>query len=233
MLSWRLLLVVLAAAAVAAVGLVANHAQASGGTQAGPSRSVVIPHVSPRLRAAIIRESKRLYGLDAPAARFAAQIHQESRWNANAASKFANGLAQFTPPTADWIADAYPELRPAAPWNPEWSIRAMVRYMHHIESRQAPAATPCDAWAFALSGYNGGPGWVVRDRRVAHQARASPDRWFGHVELHTTRAGWARRENRDYVRRILLIIEPEYIAAGWPGSPACPSESAEAAIGVS
>lgn len=192
-----------------------------------------IPPASARLRTAVIREAQRLYGLDAPVARFAAQIHQESRWNATAASRFAHGLAQFTPPTADWIAQAYPELRPAAPWDAHWSIRAMVRYMHHIGRTLPPGKSDCDTWAFALSGYNGGPGWVGRDRRLALAAHADPDRWFGHVEHYTNRAGWAKSENRGYVRRILLTIEPEYIAAGWPGHLACPSETALAGFGVS
>lgn len=211
------------ALAVALATCVNSHAGAS---QPAASPAVAdpirIPPASARLRTAVIREAQRLYGLDAPAARFAAQIHQESRWNAGAASRYANGLAQFTPPTADWIALAYPELRPAAPWDAHWSIRAMVRYMHHIGEHTPPGASACDDWAFALSGYNGGPGWLSRDRALAGRAGADPDRWFGQVEHHTSRAGWARKENRDYVRRILLRIEPAYLAAGWPGDRACP-----------
>lgn len=220
-----------------AILVVALVARAMGATDAPPSATapvaaaVSIPASSARLRSTVIREAQRAYGLDAPAARFAAQIHQESRWNERAASKFAHGLAQFTPPTADWIAKAYPHLRPAAPWDPTWSIRAMVQYMHHIDA-QVIGATACDDWAFALSGYNGGPGWVVRDRRLADQAGSDPTRWFGHVELHTRRAGWARRENRDYVQRILKVLEPAYLQAGWPGDAACPTPD-QAAGGVS
>jgi soluble lytic murein transglycosylase-like protein len=219
------LLAVLIVGIGVAVYRVAKAAPAAPASVATAAADVIrIPAASSRLRSVVIRESQRIYGLDAPTARFAAQIHQESRWNEKAASKYAIGLTQFTPATAEWIPSVFPELRPAAPWDPEWSIRAMVLYMHHLD-KQVHGASLCDDWSFSLSGYNGGPGWVSRDRRLAHQARADPDRWFGNVELYTSRADWARRENREYVRRILLLIEPEYIAAGWPGQPACPSST--------
>lgn len=183
---------------------------------------VVIPERSAMYRHALHREAAAQWGLDAPTARLAAQIHQESAWRPKAESRFAQGLAQFTPATAEWIAQVYPSLRPADPWDPTWSIRAQVTYMAHILRTLGPAATPCDAWAFALSAYNGGPGWIARDRRLAAAAGADPARWFGHVEHYTRRAEWARRENRDYPRRILLVLEPAYLTAGWPGSAVCP-----------
>lgn len=183
---------------------------------------VVIPERSGLYRVQLQREAAATFGLDAPTARLAAQIHQESAWRPTAQSPFAQGLAQFTPATAEWIALVYPSLRPADPWDPTWSMRAQVTYMAHLLRTLGPAATPCDAWAFALSAYNGGPGWITRDRRLASAAGADPARWFGHVEHHTRRADWARRENRDYPRRILLVLEPAYVAAGWPGGAACP-----------
>ena len=77
-------------------------------------------------------------------------------------------------------------------------------------------------WAFTLSAYNGGLGWISRDKNRASASGADPARWFGHVEAHSARAGWAFRENRTYVQRILLRLEPAYIAAGWPGEAVCP-----------
>lgn len=217
-----LLIAAMLAGLAASAGWDAQALQPAAAPATGAAPAAIrIPAASTRLRSAVIREAQRAYGLDAPAARFAAQIHQESLWNPAAASRFAHGLAQFTPPTADWIAQAYPELRPAAPWDPHWSIRAMVRYMQHIEA-ELGGAGECDRWAFALSGYNGGPGWVRRDRRLAAAAGRDPQLWWDHVEHHTGRAGWARKENRDYVRRILLHLEPAYLQAGWPGEAACP-----------
>lgn len=182
---------------------------------------VIIPAHSALYRLKLQREVTSAFGLHAPVARFAAQIHQESGWRPNARSPFAQGLTQFTPPTAEWIAQAYPALHPPDPWDPHWAIRAQVTYMRHLLRQVQPAASECDLWAFAMSAYNGGVGWVRRDRRLAENAGADPDRWFGAVELHTRRAAWARDENRAYVRRILLLLEDAYVRAGWPGQRVC------------
>lgn len=89
------------------------------------------------------------------------------------------------------------------------------------------AASECDRWAFVLSAYNGGLTWLRRDQQRASANGADRARWFGHTELHTSRAGWARDENRRYVRRILLTLEPIYIGAGWYGVPVCPEIPAQ------
>lgn len=220
-LTWGLLV----AAMLLLVGAVHHRASAApvatAASRPATEPRVVIPSHSAIYRIKLTREVTSQFGLNAPVARFAAQIHQESGWRANARSPFAQGLTQFTPPTAEWIAQAYPALHPADPWDPQWAIRAQVTYMRHLLRQVAPAATECDLWAFALSGYNGGAGWVRRDRRLADAAGADPDRWFGHVELHTRRATWAREENRDYVRRILHRLEGAYLRAGWPGQAVC------------
>lgn len=45
----------------------------------------------------LIREARVQWGMSAPTATFAAQIHQESTWNADAVSPVgAQGLAQFS-----------------------------------------------------------------------------------------------------------------------------------------
>ena len=84
----------------------------------------------------------------------------------------------------------------------------------------------CDRWAFVLSAYNGGLTWLRRDQQRASANGADRARWFGHTELYTSRANWARDENRRYVRRILLTLEPLYIGAGWYGVPVCPEKPA-------
>lgn len=190
---------------------------------AARAADVVIPEDSARYRLALRVVAFSEFGLDAPVARLAAQLHQESGWRAKAKSPYAQGLAQFTPATAEWIAQAYPVLAPADPWDPVWSIRAQAIYMRHLLRGISGAATECDQWAFALSAYNGGPGWVARDRRLASAKGADASRWWANTELHSSRAAWAFKENRGYPRRILLRLEPAYIAAGWPGSAACPN----------
>lgn len=173
----------------------------------------------------LTRIAQQEFGLNAPVALFAAQIHQESSWRADARSPHAAGLAQFTLPTADWISRRYPELGEATPFAPGWAMRAMVRYDRHIKQRVKPwharDIPDCDRWAMTLSGYNGGPGWISRDRRVTEAAGLDPDRWWQHTEHHSPRASWAFSENRQYVQRVLVELEIRYINAGWQGRRTC------------
>lgn len=169
----------------------------------------------------LIRNARNVWGMTAPVAVFAAQLHQESGWRADVSSPYAHGLAQFTPDTARWIAGAYPdelafgEMGDKAPFNPDWALRAVVRYDRYLYDR-LPSATECDRWAFTLASYNGGHGWVLRDKKLAQQNGLDPSRWWGNVERFSTRAKWAFDENRGYPKRILLLIQPTYMPWG-PG----------------
>ncbi len=193
----------------------------TGGKAFASEGHVRIPATSAQYRLSVEREAGLQWGLAAPVARIAAQLHQESGWRADAKSAFANGLAQFTPATAAWLPDVCPQVGEADPWDPTWSIRAAVCYDAYLY-RAVRAIDECERWAMTLSAYNGGLGWVRRDAALAASKGANPAVWFGSVELWTARAAWAREENRAYPRRILLTLEPAYIAAGWPGEAACP-----------
>ncbi|MDY0063217.1 MAG: transglycosylase SLT domain-containing protein [Myxococcota bacterium] len=153
--------------------------------------------------------------------RFAAQLQAESSWRPTASSGVADGLAQFIPGTAAWISRAYPELGPPAPFSPRWALRALVIYDRHLFQAITDTATDCDRWAMVLVAYNGGPGWLVRDRRLAASRGADPARWWGSTELHSWRAKWAFTANRAYPKRILLQLEPAYREAGWGGQAVC------------
>jgi membrane-bound lytic murein transglycosylase MltF len=172
-----------------------------------------------------MRAAEAYWGLDAPVSRFAAQIQAESAWQPAAKSSVASGLAQFTDATARAMAARYPELNPAAPLSPAWALRAVVLYDRQIYRQLRPLVAgelaECDRWAMTLAGYNGGPGWVERDRRLAAQRGSDPDGWWGSVELHSQRGPRYKAENRAYVRVILCTFEPRYIEAGWPGQAAC------------
>ncbi len=199
----------------ASLAIVAIPAHASEGG------AVRLPDVPPLYRLMVERETAEVWGIRAPTSRIAAQIHAESLWNPKAASKYAHGMAQFTPPTAEWIARKFPDkLAGFDPWDPAQAVRAMVIYDHWLTARN-PGATECDTWAFGLAAYNGGEGWLRRDQRLTAAADGDASVWFGGVENHTARAGWAKRENRGYVERILLRLEPAYHAAGWSGAPVC------------
>lgn len=187
------------------------------------AREVQIPEASWQYRRAVESASVEYFGLHASPARLAAQLHAESGWRSDARSPYAEGLAQFVPATARWLPAICPELGAFDPWDPWQSVRAAACYDAWLHRRVVlRAAGACDSWALTLCAYNGGERWCRRDASLAAAAGADPTRWFGHVELYTARADWARRENRQYVSRILLTLEPAYLAAGWPGEAVCP-----------
>lgn len=170
----------------------------------GATKLIVIPHDAYRYRADLTRSARLAWGLDAPVATFAAQIHQESAWRADARSQVgARGLAQFMPATERWIAGAMPrELGDGTALNPTWALRALTRYDRWIWDRLAGAGKPCDRMAATLRGYNGGLGWVRKEARSGRPCEAF-------------RSAASCRENLDYPRRILRVIEPAYVRAGW------------------
>lgn len=192
------------------------------GAWAMPVQAASIPAAAEQHRRTLVRAAHAEWGLGAPVATFAAQVHQESAWRVNARSGVgAEGLAQFMPATADWMAEIYPRsLGPAQPYNPGWALRALVAFDRWLYERNQ-AATECDRFAFVLAGYNGGQGWVNRDRRLASAKGADPLAWFDSVERHNAGRSAANfRENRHYPRAILLRWEPMYVAAGW-GAGVC------------
>lgn len=218
LVGWGLLVALAAFAGLHALAATTFGAVSGGGaTTAAP---VTIPQASARYRIALQRAAASQFGVDAPIARLAAQIHQESAWRPNAESPYAQGIAQFTPSTAAWLPSVCPDVGPPDAWDASWSIRAMACYDRYLFERVVGAAA-CDQWAFTLSAYNGGLGWVARDMTRASANGADPALWFDNVERFSARSTAARAENRAYVRRILLVIEPAYIAAGWPGLAMC------------
>ena len=149
----------------------------------------------------------------------AGQIHQESLWRKGARSRFAGGLAQFTPGTEAWIKAAYPQtLAVGNAFDPRWAIRALVTYDHHLYQR-IRAANDCERWAMTLSAYNGGLGWLQRDQRLAARRGADPLRWWGNVERYSRRAKWAIAENRGYPRAI--IYQHQALYRDWGGGTVC------------
>ncbi|MEW9900989.1 transglycosylase SLT domain-containing protein [Chitinivorax sp. PXF-14] len=189
---------------------------------AGDGARIAVPAQALRYRAELIRNGRAVWGIDAPTATFAAQIHQESRWRSDAVSPVgAQGIAQFMPATASWLAGAYPQqLGERQPTNPSWAMRALVIYDKYLWDRLA-ARNGCERMAMALSAYNGGLGWVIRDKARARQAGADALSWFGAIErFNAGRARLTWNENRGYPRLILKRYEPAYQAVGF-GQGAC------------
>lgn len=165
----------------------------------------------------------KTYGMSAPL--IASQVTQESACNPRARSPWAKGLSQFTDPTAKDMRRWYPNLLANFDvWEPEQAALALVLYMRRLNHMFRDAATECDKTAFSLSGYNSGPGWTMRDRRICRRAaECDHAKWWNHVERHhdNRRRASAIRESTEYPRRILKKWEPVYVSA-WQGVLTCP-----------
>jgi len=180
---------------------------------------VTIPRAAQQYRATLVRAAHATWGLDAPVAVFAAQVHTESWWRNDTVSHVgAQGLAQFMPATARWLPSVAPETGKPAPFNPGWSLRALCIYDRWLWERNS-GASDYERMAFTLSAYNGGQGWVNRDKKLARQRGLDDARWFGAVAtVNAGRSAAAWKENRNYPRLILQERQYAYIKAGWgPG----------------
>lgn len=176
-----------------------------------------IPAEAQQYRRDLTRIAQAEWGLDAPVATFAAQVHQESRWKFNAKSPVgAQGLGQVMPTTATWLAQVFPKtLGKVEPYNPTWSLMALVSYDRWLADR-IKGRNGCERHAMVLSSYNGGLGWLIRDRKLASAQGADPLAWFGSIErFNAGRSAAAFKENRGYPRLILKTFEAQYIADGW------------------
>lgn len=177
-----------------------------------------VPPAAAAYRADLVRTARAVWGLEAPVAVFAAQVHQESGWRPGAVSQVgAQGLAQFMPGTTRWIAGLDPALRDAQPFSPPWALRALVTYDQYLY-RLAPAAYgPHDRMWVALRAYNGGMGhWQAEARNapggLAAATRAAVDAACGTARRHRVHCA----ENLGYPQRILISLQPRYLAWG-PG----------------
>lgn len=180
---------------------------------------ITIPRAAAQHKATLTRAAHAYWGLNAPVSVFAAQIHTESWWRNDTVSHVgAQGLAQFMPATAAWLPTVMPETGKPAPFNPGWSIKALCAYDRWLWERVG-AWSDFERMAFTLSAYNGGHGWVLRDKAKARKLGKDDRRWFNHVEnVNSGRSRAAFAENRQYPRRILQERQQVYAKAGWgPG----------------
>ena len=178
--------------------------------------SAQVPQAAQQHRALLVRTAHAAWGLDAPVAVFAAQVHQESAWRPDAVSHVgAQGLAQFMPATTRWIAGLNPNLAAQQPFNVAWSLRALVTYDRWLYDRAPARYTPRERMHVALRAYNGGLGhWQAEAAATGavQPTRAQVDAACGKAR----RAAVHCRENLGYPHRILVVIQPRYAAWG-PG----------------
>lgn len=195
------------------------------GAHAAPNQTAdqPLPAAAKQYRRELTRQAQAHWGLGAPVAAFAGQVHQESGWRTDAVSRVgAEGMAQFMPSTARWWCELHRlSTDECQPRNPAWALRALVMYDRWLWDRITHTASDCDRFAMTLSAYNGGLGWVQRDRALASSKGLDSSRYWSEVEtVNAGRAAWAIKENRDYPLRILHQHAPRYEAAGW-GRSAC------------
>ena len=176
----------------------------------------IVPPRAAQYRPTVIREVRYYWGFRENPSTFLSQIHQESGFREGAKSAFASGLTQFTPGTAEWIQKLYAkDLRETCPTNsgcplnPKWAIRAMVMYDKRLWDRY-PFTSGDDRFGFTLSSYNGGSGWIDKERQAAAQMNKESNKWFNAVEKTCLRAKWACDENRQYPRNILYKWRHHY-----------------------
>jgi len=165
-------------------------------------------------RRELTRAAHLQWGLDAPVAVFAAQIHQESGWKPDAVSRVgAVGMAQFMPATTRWWCSATgTAAADCEPRNPTWAMRALVGYDKWLWERIAQGRGFDRMWA-TLRAYNGGLGhWQAEASRAADKTRAGIDAACGSARRHAAHCP----ENLGYPRRILVVLQPRYAAWG-PG----------------
>lgn len=177
--------------------------------------SAAIPRDALRHQLTLKREAMQAWGLGAPVATFAAQVHQESRWRADATSPVgAQGMAQFMPATARWISGIDGQLATGDTRNPTWALRALVVYDKWLWDR-IKAVDDCNRMAMTLSAYNGGLGWVYRDQALASGKGLDRQVWWQSVEtVNAGRSQAAWTENRHYPRAIIHQHQPLYARWG-------------------
>lgn len=181
-------------------------------TALGSAAAQEVPRAALQHRAELTRVAHAVWGLDAPVAMFAAQIHQESGWRADAVSRVgAQGMAQFMPATARWWCELQGvAAQDCIPTNPTWAMRAMVGYDLWLYERVRGHTEFDRSWA-ALRSYNGGFGHWQNEAAVVRPAldRQAVDSACGKARRHVSHC----TENLGYPRRILLQLQPRY--ADW------------------
>jgi len=180
-----------------------------------------IPSNANQYKADIIRHAQATFGINAPISILAAQIHKESTWREDAKSPYAEGLAQFTPQTEEHVKNKYPVLSYGDALNPIWSIQAQMLYDNELKTK-VDAIDECNDWALTFAMYNGGSGWIWKEKNLAEASGVDRNQYFDGVEnFNGGRRLSAKKENRDYPRKIILELQMMYQEGGWSGVIIC------------
>jgi membrane-bound lytic murein transglycosylase MltF len=144
----------------------------------------------------IIKRYANRYGFDW--VMITAQGYQESKLNQRKRSPAgAVGIMQILPSTAADPNVAIPNILES-----EQNVHAGVKYLRFIRDRYFSAVEikPLDQVLFSLAAYNAGPANIAAARNKAAAMGLDENRWFGHVEVATSRT--ISQEPVTYVRNI-------------------------------
>lgn len=150
--------------------------------------------------------------------RHAALLETESAFLPEAESRYAQGWAQFTPPTrSDWWpkVPGCAELVESDPFNQRCSVLAMHLYMEWLFQRALRMVQRHEtALRIARKGYNGGFGWQQREHKLCLATPGCDPHNWRHLEALCREAGRSEascRENNAYPEKIARA-EPKYRA---------------------
>lgn len=146
---------------------------------------------------------------------FMGQIEAESTWKEKAIRKepsgvISYGLMQVLDITFNEMRSKHPTLLDAEATDmlqAQWGIRAGILYDKKMWGLCSFAEGIQNRWAFALASYNGGYGWIQRDRKLTEQSGLDKNRWFCSVEHFSKRSPWAFKINREYPIKIFKFAE--------------------------
>ncbi|MEO8118018.1 MAG: transglycosylase SLT domain-containing protein, partial [Rhodoferax sp.] len=171
----------------------------------GTAHAQPLPAGASKYRQDLVRAAHSQWGLDAPVAALAAQVHQESGWNPLAVSAVgAKGMAQFMPATTRWWCDANRlSASECQPTNPTWALRSLVGYDKWLWDRAPSRFDAHDRLWVALRSYNGGLGnWQAEARLASGNTRAAIDAACGRARRHVNHC----TENLGYPARHMVAM---------------------------
>lgn len=139
----------------------------------------------------------------------AAMIQVESAWNVYAESPFAQGWAQFTPPTREDWWKRIPGCENAQPFDPRCNILAMHIYNQWLLKKAIAMTAQLEtAQMMQRAGYNGGMGWQMRQHKMCLSTPGcDPNNWQ-HLSALCMEVGRSEancHENNSYPQKIAAV----------------------------
>ena len=167
------------------------------------------------------------FGTDKMTVPLVAQSRQESGCRPNVSSIYADGYKQFTTKTAAGLIRNGKCTWYGAPrsdggikrltFRQDWSIRCSAVLMSDLNHQMTKLFEPgYQAYWAALMGYNAGPGWVIKEQKVAKGNGMDYHKITSYKDTVCVRRASACRESRSYGDAILGKWAPSFVEAGLP-----------------